>query len=589
MLATRVLASLPVHRVLLALAASVALAVPPLALSGCGGSGAGGDALALGTITPSGGNVTIQVGPLAGAGVAAPPGAVAAPLAVTIADGASISTASAVVVGPALRIAPSGASFAVPVTVRMPFVPGQVPAGSSTLDLAVLRRDDASGAVEVLPATAVDAALGFVEARTLSLSTFQAAVLLVPESFHLTASGSLPPSSNIWGGAILGERQGIALMNTFGQVSFAQVIPFDPLTGARGATVAADPVLAFPPGLDVTSEGAAVASAAASFPSSAVARGAKLYVSAANLASGFGNGYNPGAVLVYPYDAATNSVGAFSHAILTNSSGAVYYNPTSIVPFERPAGTTLFAVVCGDDAFGTTTTAAVVVIDPATDAVLEAAEIGATTAGPAVLGPGARLYVGSTSRPELYVVDLSTSPPTVVRGAANPVPVPSQASGSDNISAVEVSEDRARLYALHFNDAGLSTYSLASPASPALVTRTAVGKRGNVGQDFVNCPQTLAVRPGAPGVDFQGPDIAVGTVLIDPLDRIVTGVDTAVDAYTTYGAAPSARLDALVAPFVAGDAVQHIVAPRHGRLAGRLYIFDGNHGKVVVRRFEQLR
>src|SRR5207244_1699469 len=93
---------------------------------------------------------------------------------------------------------------------------------------------------------------------------------------------------------------------------------------------------------------------------------------------------NPGTVLVYDYDAAHNQIGAFRTAIVTTAtaSGDVLYNPGAIVKFTRPGESTKLAVVCGDDPFlfGATPSAAVIVIDPATDRIVETALIGATQA-----------------------------------------------------------------------------------------------------------------------------------------------------------------------------------------------------------------
>ena len=66
---------------------------------------------------------------------------------------------------------------------------------------------------------------------------------------------------------------------------------------------------------------------------------------------------------------------------------------------------------------------------------------------------------------------------------------------------------------------------------------------------------------------------------------------TAVDAVTTYGpGAPVVKLNALVSPFTPGatGAIQDMQAPG-GRLSGYLYVVEGFTGKVIVRRFEDLR
>jgi len=400
-----------------------------------------------------------------------------------------------------------------------------------------------------------------------------------PAEIRLTASGDLPPNMAVGSIAITGDRSAVAVCNNFSAVGDEMLVPFDPATGAVSATISARRVVTFSPPL-IDDAGAPVSSTTTSLAAFAAASAGKLFVTTNNLRPGSGT-YQPGTVLVFGYNAGFNLVTSYTGAIPTTFGGTTYYNPTSITRFRRAGGAEMLAVVCAGN-FAESVTATVLVIDPATEAVVEAADIGLTTAGTgeAALGPDGTLYVGCASAPEVYVVSLASAPAAVVRGAANPVTFTSSTALFNLVPDLAVSGDGERLYALSSNDGALVELSLASPLSPVFVKRTRAMKRGGA-SDFDATCQTLAIRGGtAPGRD----ELLIGTAFIHASAQQLTDVGTAIDSVVVDGGVTSVRLDALVAPFPVFDAVQTIAA--HG---DRAYIGVNASGVVVVRSFDALR
>ena len=100
-----------------------------------------------------------------------------------------------------------------------------------------------------------------------------------------------------------------------------------------------------------------------------------------------------------------------------NLAGQALYNPSSIRLYRNASGAERLAVVCGDNAFGASPQAAVVVLDPRALAIEHVIPLGATAAaaGELALTADGKLYVGSAISSEVYEVDLHASTPVATR------------------------------------------------------------------------------------------------------------------------------------------------------------------------------
>jgi hypothetical protein len=150
---------------------------------GCGGGGGGGGGAGT-TAAPSFSAVIDQSGgSLAGplnSGVVVPPLALGGPVTITAAVGDPIVRAGSNPIGSAVRFGPEGTVFQSPVTITLPFAPSSVPAGQSTSQIIVAKRDESTGSVSVLPVGSVgNETLTFT---TISFSTFQGHVPEGPDA-----------------------------------------------------------------------------------------------------------------------------------------------------------------------------------------------------------------------------------------------------------------------------------------------------------------------------------------------------------------------------------------------------------------------
>ncbi|MEP7297981.1 MAG: Calx-beta domain-containing protein, partial [Burkholderiales bacterium] len=174
-------------RVLQCLAASACLV-----LTACGGGGgddgdAGGGAPTAGTVV--GAAVGAVAGP-SGASVVIPPGALAADTTIRIeqtSNGAPVLPGGFVVAGQTFAFTPHGTTFAVPVTMTLPFDPALVPAGSKP----TLYKTNAQNQWEQVSGATVDA--GKVSAQVTGFSFGTAGVERLPPlrswSFFIDATG----------------------------------------------------------------------------------------------------------------------------------------------------------------------------------------------------------------------------------------------------------------------------------------------------------------------------------------------------------------------------------------------------------------
>jgi len=213
---------------------------------GGGGGGGGGSTLVIpnsAAIGPSGGTVVAQGGTINGSSVDIPAGALAVTTTVVIAAGNNIANGIDVPVGAPVHYGPSGTQFSPPATVKIPFNPALIPAGRTSADIFVNKRDDGSGSVSQLTPTNIDTTNNFVSAQTSSFSTFQAAVIPPPTIAVTTQSslnfGALPINStaviafrvaNSGGGTLSGAASVGAPFSIVGTSSYS-------LTAAQSVTI----------------------------------------------------------------------------------------------------------------------------------------------------------------------------------------------------------------------------------------------------------------------------------------------------------------------------------------------------------------
>jgi len=417
-----------------------------------------------------------------------------------------------------------------------------------------------------------------------------------PARFALFEGGDLPPGSAVFQMSIHGQTFGVASINGFGGTSFNGLVVFNPATGKADAPIALPTTLSFSgfnagAGLE-KSDGTPVTSCPANFPGGTALIGRKLFIALNNFDTGTFV-YNPGVVLIH--EVRNGILQPPRTIVLGETAGATFealYNPSALKAFTDPVtGDPRLAVVCGDDAFsqfyGRTPAAAVVVIDPLSEDILSVSHLGAAAAGSgdAVLASDGKLYVGSSVKSEIYEVDLSAAPPVVTRGATNPIDVTTEAD-PNQISSIALSFDENTLYALNSNDGALTaldrTAAFGEVARFEDFRRSIADRDQATGNPFANQPLTLVVRPGRPGVDYQGPGLYVASILLDAADQPATDIRTTIDTVTldAEGTPIDVGLDVFFHPFSPKTDLQALV--QHPELPGRLYAIEGATGIVHV-------
>ncbi|MHC4910896.1 MAG: hypothetical protein ACYTF9_14405, partial [Planctomycetota bacterium] len=114
----------------------------------------------------AGGTVAVTTGPLAGAKVVVPAGALADTVAISINAGSDVPSGVTVSAGPAVKLGPDGTMFTTPVTVTIPFTG---PAG----DVEVWYRNDMTGVVSQINGLTIDATAKTVSFNISTFSTVQ--------------------------------------------------------------------------------------------------------------------------------------------------------------------------------------------------------------------------------------------------------------------------------------------------------------------------------------------------------------------------------------------------------------------------------
>lgn len=296
-----------------------------------------------------------------------------------------------------------------------------------------------------------------------------------------------------------------------------------------------------------------------SFTSGAALVGDSLFVSTSNLGSGagtFDTQFLPGTVLVFEVDLDEGSLQPDPLTPYVFTSG---FNPTHVTPYTTPSGRELVLVtVTGatglvpDDprtpereAGGTARTAASIdVVDASQRRLVATIPLGLTAPSfdrLAIDAGGRVAMVGSSFERVVYAVDLTpldaltpdapfvtldglSGPDAVIFDADDPLELPGIVGGAPDetcagfIVGMDFSWEGSLAYASDFCDGTLSVLHVdlrRTPPVPIPRDRFSVLETlelvapldpGSLGKP--RALGTLRVRPGVPGVDFQGPDLA---------------------------------------------------------------------------------
>jgi hypothetical protein len=349
----------------------------------------------------------------------------------------------------------------------------------------------------------------------------------------------------------------------------ADLFPFGPAPGASDLRVAISTracVSPPPPALDSRGDPIAPGCRAGgpshytSFTSGAARVGDRLFVSTSNLGAGAGTldpQFLPGTVLVFELgDGPPASIAPHPTTPILHTSG---FNPTHVTPYRTPGGRALALV-------GVSGPMGLVTDDPLTpereaggralgDAAIDVFDaeqlrlVATIPLGPAALAfdrlaidPSGRIaLVGSAIARDVFAVDLApldalasdaawvrldgvSGPDAVIFDAAAPLELPALVGGAPPetcpgyVVGVDFSTDGARAYATDFCDGTLTVIGVGpggdppAPVPPGrfhiLETLALVSSVGPEGLGRPRALGALRVRPGRPGVDFDGPELA---------------------------------------------------------------------------------
>jgi hypothetical protein len=264
-----------------------------------------------------------------------------------------------------------------------------------------------------------------------------------------------------------------------------------------------------------------------SFTSDAVISGGKIIYTSSNLTASAD--YNPGTLTAYDYDPVTNTLS--NGAFLQTTD----FNPTGITRLQTLAGELLLVTNTGP--FGKPE-GSIDVFDAANFSLIGNIKFPADTnpGGKISISPdGKRGYVASQSKAEVYVIDLDGIDALVGQSALDLTPrfrggydLGSSAT-SNFVSSIGISHTGNYLYAVSFNESTLHVIDLNEGTAATSVTGF---ERSGLAANYEGMANTLAVRPGTPGVDFQGPSIYVMTINLTVADRTLQDVTVALDAVT---------------------------------------------------------
>jgi hypothetical protein len=291
-----------------------------------------------------------------------------------------------------------------------------------------------------------------------------------------------------------------------------------------------------------------------SFTSGAARAAGRLFVSTSNLGAGAGTldpQFLPGSVLVFDLDEDPPGVAPNPETPVVFTSG---FNPTHVTAYTTPGGRELVLVgVSGatglvtDDPMTPEREAGGVALSAAAIDVIDAEQIRRIATFPlglaalsferlAIDPTGRVAMIGSAVAREVLAVDLAPldalapdAPPVlledaVIFDAQHPLALPGIAAGAPPetcpgyVVGVEFSSDGERAYAADFCDGTLSVIATGLDGDPPVPVpaarfevREVVELVASLGPDslgFPRAPGALRVRPGRPGIDFTGPEVA---------------------------------------------------------------------------------
>lgn len=261
------------------------------------------------------------------------------------------------------------------------------------------------------------------------------------------------------------------------------------------------------------------------YTASAVVVGGRLIFTSSNLDSSFN--YNPGTVVALNWDANARTATTSGASVIQTTR----FNPSGLTLVQTAQGPVL--LVTNGGPYGTGP-ASIDIIDPVAFRLVGQIGLGARNPGGsiAVSPDGRRGYVGSLASSEVYVLDLenlgtalaSTTIADLSSRFRGGIRLPSGASAF--MSSVELSHTGNYLYVVDYNQSLLWVVDLANPSIAAKV----VGFRRSDTTGFSNSANRLAVRPGVPGTEFQGPSLFLMTGFLASADQTVSGVTMALDA-----------------------------------------------------------
>ncbi len=283
--------------------------------------------------------------------------------------------------------------------------------------------------------------------------------------------------------------------------------------------------------------------------------GERIFVATSNLRSSAAASFRPGTLLVFELDLASAPprVRPDARDPVIFTSG---FNPTQVTAHRNAQGRELLlvtltgAIGAGSGPGNVRGEGAVDVIDAETRRLVATIPLGA--AGPSfddlAIDPSGRIaLLGASSQLQLYAIDLhaldapalfaglaggSVAPPIRLDGsepgfpdariytAADPLVLPDRSNGPassvcDGLTHAAIGGLGTRAFASDFCDGSLSVLSLDLSAGPVPLPRERIRVLGSQAIFAPNVPGSLTrlrapgilrVRPGKPGIDFQGPD-----------------------------------------------------------------------------------
>ncbi len=275
----------------------------------------------------------------------------------------------------------------------------------------------------------------------------------------------------------------------------------------------------------------------------------RLFVATSNLADPGALRFNPGTVLVYPF----NPLGVTQPDIHTPVIFTTGFNPTSVSRYETPGGRELILVVStgaigANPGIGNVLTESFVdVIDASSRRLVATIPLGLAgpSFSPLAIEPNGRIaLLGASSNRQLYAIDLKPLndpdlynhpgqilvldgtkagfPDARIFYADSPLVLPDRADGPAEdqcagLTTVAMNYSGQRAFATDFCDGTLSVVEIdlaASPPIPVPQDRFTLGRSEKIlapltvdSLSLLRAPANAMVRTGIPGVDYSGPDV----------------------------------------------------------------------------------